>query len=226
MAVSDLHGRLMGLEPQGADVVVIAGDIAPLRRRGPWHVNDQKKWINKTFKEWTASYPDIRFVVVPGNHDYFPVAHTFFPDVENDWGYEFSPNVNFLIDSGVEIGGVKFYGSPWIPIISHLWAFEAEPDELKDWFSKIPAGLDVLVTHAPPFIPECDVDRSLQTNSRHFGSPELTEAIAEKQPRFVFCGHIHSGQHGGVDFGSSKIYNVARVDECYDVAYEPTWIEV
>ena len=226
MAVSDLHGNLEGLDPKGADVVVIAGDISPLKKRGPWHINDQKKWINKKFKAWTASYPDVRFVIVPGNHDYFAIAQTLFPDVENDWSYEFSPNVSFLIDSGVEINGVKFYGSPWVPIISHTWAFEAEHDELKDWFSKIPAGLDVLVTHSPPRIPDCDVDCSLQTDSTHFGSHELAEAIAEKQPRFVFCGHIHSGQHGGIDLGSSKIYNVARVDEKYEIAYEPTWIEI
>ncbi|MBR6733745.1 MAG: hypothetical protein IKL96_05030 [Kiritimatiellae bacterium] len=55
MATSDLHGNLDGLDPTGADVVVFAGDVAPLRGRGPWHVNDQKKWINKRFREWTAS---------------------------------------------------------------------------------------------------------------------------------------------------------------------------
>ena len=42
MATSDLHGNLEGLDPKGADVVVLAGDIAPLRGRGPWHINDQK----------------------------------------------------------------------------------------------------------------------------------------------------------------------------------------
>ena len=68
MATSDLHGNLDGLDPTGADVVVLAGDIAPLRGRGVWHINDQKKWINKRFREWTASYPDIQFVGgCPGN---------------------------------------------------------------------------------------------------------------------------------------------------------------
>ena len=48
----------------------------------------------------------------------------------------------------------------------------------------------------------------------------------EKRPRFVFCGHIHTGQHGGVNFGTSRIYNVSRLDERYEIAYEPTWIDV
>ena len=55
---------------------------------------------------------------------------------------------------------------------------------------------------------------------------ELTEAIVKKRPRIVFCGHIHTGQHGGVDFGTSRIYNVSRLDERYEIAYEPTWVDV
>ena len=197
MATSDLHGNLEGLKPNGADVVVLAGDIAPLRGRGPWYIND-----------------------------FYPIAHMLFKEHGIDWKFDFSPNVHFLGDRGTEIGGVKFYGTPWVPIISYSWAFEGEPDALKSWYSKIPAGLDVLVTHSPPRIPGSDVDRSLQTDSEHFGSPELTEAIMEKRPHIVFCGHIHTGQHGGVDFEGSRIYNVSRLDERYEIAYEPTWVEI
>ena len=34
-----------------------------------------------------------------------------------------------------------------------------------------------------------------------------------------------SDLHGGVDFGTARIYNVSRLDENYEIAYEPTWIE-
>ena len=226
MATSDLHGNLDGLDPRGADVVVLAGDIAPLRGRGQWHINDQKKWINGRFREWTSSYPDIQFIVIPGNHDFYPIAHILFKRQDIDWKYGFSPNVRFLGDAGTEICGVRFYGTPWVPIISYSWAFEGEHDTLRRWFSKIPTGLDVLVTHSPPRIPGSDVDRSLQTDSEHFGSSELTEAIAEKRPGLVFCGHIHTGLHGGVDFEGSRIYNVSRLDERYEIAYEPTCVDI
>lgn len=226
MAISDLHGNLEKLDPNGADVVVVAGDIAPLRGRDPWNVCDQQDWINKEFREWTSSYSNIQFVVIPGNHDFFPIAHVLFKGMEFDWKYAFSSNVHFLVDGSTEISGTKFYGTPWVPIISYSWAFEAEPGKLRSRFSKIPTGLDVLVTHSPPLIPDRDVDRSLQTDSEHFGSSELTAAICRKHPHVVFCGHIHTGLHGGVDFESSRVYNVSRLDERYEIAYEPTWVEI
>jgi hypothetical protein len=30
----------------------------------------------------------------------------------------------------------------------------------------------------------------------------------------------------GIDFESSRIYNVSRLDERYEIAYEPTWLDV
>ena len=151
MATSDLHGNLEGLNPDGADIVVLAGDIAPLKRRGIWHINEQKKRINKRFREWTSSFPDIHFVIIPGNHDFYPIAHILFKGREAiDWTFDFSPNVHFLGDRCEEIVGVKFYGTPWVPIISYSWAFEGEHDTLVKWFSKFPQGLDVLISHSPP----------------------------------------------------------------------------
>ena len=58
-AVSDLHGNLDGLDPCDADLVVIAGDLAPMKGWGVWHVNDQMKWINRKFSTWCEKYPKI-----------------------------------------------------------------------------------------------------------------------------------------------------------------------
>ena len=38
-AVSDLHGNLDGLDPCDADLVVIAGDLAPMKGWGVWHIH-------------------------------------------------------------------------------------------------------------------------------------------------------------------------------------------
>ena len=63
-------------------------------------------------------------MVIPGNHDFYPIAHILFKDKGIDWKFDFSPNVHFLGDRGTEVNGVKFYGTPWVPIISYSWAFE------------------------------------------------------------------------------------------------------
>ena len=225
MATSDLHGNLEGLDPRGADVVVLAGDVAPLKGRGPWHINDQKKWINKRFREWTSSYPGIQFVVIPGNHDFYPIGHILYKDQGIDWKYEFSPNVHFLGDAGTEIGGVRFYGTPWVPIISYSWAFEGESDTLKRWFAKIPPGLDVLVTHSPPRIPRSRIDM-VEGRRDHCGSAELAEAVLRARPRHLFCGHIHTGSHAPVRLGSTLCRNVSYLDEQYAPAFLPATLEV
>lgn len=235
MAVSDLHGELAGIDPTGADVVVIAGDVAPLRGRTPWHLREQAAWVNEEFREWTSSFPGVAFVVVPGNHDFFalrppaPGGHGRggADNADDEWlGYGFSANVRFLVGAGAEVAGLRFFGTPWVPVISGAWAFEAGHDELTAEFAKIPAGLDVLITHSPPRVPGSDIDRSLQTNSPHFGSPELTNAILAKRPRLAFCGHVHSGAHGAVAYEGMRLFNVSRLDERYAIAYPPTVVEV
>ena len=35
-----------------------------------------------------------------------------------------------------------------------------------------------------------------------------------------------SAEHGGVDFESTRVYNVSRLDERYEIAYKPTWVEI
>jgi Icc-related predicted phosphoesterase len=166
------------------------------------------------------------YYIVPGNHDLIFDSRRTLNISDISYSINWPENVHILIDKQIEINGLKIYGTPWVPIISYSWAFEAEHDILQEKFSKIPENLDILITHAPPRINGCDIDYSLQTNNGPFGSSELTQAIFEKNPKYVFCGHIHSGTHECVNFNKTKIYNVARVDERYEIAYEPTIIEI
>ena len=227
-AISDMHGNLDGLDPSGCDVVVVAGDFSKLSGGGKWHLYDQKKWIQTKFFNWTDQYPDIKFVVVPGNHDMCldpsKIAAIHDVDLRISW----PDNVSLLIDSSVTVGDKVFYGSPWVPIISYRWAFEAEHDDLIKVFSRIPDRVDVLITHAPPHIgPTSGIDRPLQRGGHEaFGSHELASAIAERRPRFSLCGHIHSGAHDATQFCGTVIRNVSRVDENYEIAYEPAVFEI
>ena len=230
LITSDMHGMLDNLDFLGIDLALFAGDIAKLNGRGPWHVYDQIKWMNKQFANMCKKWPNTKFVFVPGNHDFFPIAKERFGHElhSHNLSVKLQENCTMLIDQEINVNGLRIYGSPWVPIISHSWAFEAEHDFLKDKFNKIPEDLDILITHCPPHIENNHmIDRSLQWGiSRPFGSVELADAIFEKKPKYVFCGHIHSGDHEKTLFNESTIYNVARVDERYEIAYEPLVIEL
>ena len=222
-AISDMHGMLEGLDPRGCEICVIAGDFSEQTGFGRVAMKAQRDWIHDEFFEWIGRFPDTTFIVVAGNHDLcLDPAMTSRYSGEN-WKIEWPSNVKYLCDFGVEVYGLKFYGTPWVPIINYMWAFEAEHEKLKTVFSAIPENIDVLVTHSPPRLPGYLGDVSLEfgADSDKFGSSELADAIFEKKPRRVFCGHIHSGSHDPFMFGDTVVQNVSRVNESYEVAYEP-----
>jgi len=222
-AMSDMHGRLEGLDPRGCGVCVVAGDFSRQTGFGRWAMKEQREWIHDEFFAWTGRFPETAFVVVAGNHDLCldPVMTSRYAG--ENWRIEWPSNVKYLCDSGVEAHGLRFYGTPWVPVINCRWAFEGESGKLKKRFSAIPENVDVLVTHAPPRLPGYQGDISLEfgADSDRFGSVELAEALFEKKPRYAFCGHIHSGSHDPFVFGDTVVRNVSRVDESYEVAYEP-----
>ena len=221
-AVSDFHGNLDGLDPQGMDLVLIAGDFARLERLDFIGVCNQIDWVQREFCAWCADYPQTQFRLIPGNHDIFAQEPQFYALIK--W----PSNVKLLIDEEDEVNGLRLYGSPWVPHINGCWAFEAPPggDCLERYFAAIPEGLDILLTHTPPKIRHQKLDVSIDTNSPHFGSPELTDALRRAHPRYALCGHIHSGDHKAYEFvhtngAATTIRNVSRLNEDYRVDYEP-----
>jgi Icc-related predicted phosphoesterase len=228
LATSDTHGNLDNLDLTGIDLALFAGDIALLKGLGAWDVYEQLKWMNTVFFDFCNKWSTIKIVVVPGNHDLFPLIKERFGTKLHGKSLELklAPNATLLIDRLVEINGLKIYGSPWVPIISYRWAFEAESDKLREKFMQIPEGVDILLTHTPPRFNHLDVSLEYGPDSDKFGSSELADAIFIKKPKMCFCGHIHSGNHEMNKLNESEIWNVARVNESYNIAYEPLLIEV
>lgn len=222
-AISDMHGRLEGLDPRGCEICVVAGDFSRQTGFGRTAVKEQREWIYDEFFGWTGRFQDTTFVVVAGNHDLCLDPAVTSRYAGENWTVEWPKNVKYLHDSEAEVSGMKFYGTPWIPIINYRWAFEGERDKLKKRFSAIPENVDVLIAHTPPRLPGYQGDISLEfgADSDKFGSVELAEALFEKRPHRVFCGHIHSGSHDPFVFGDTVVQNVSRVNESYEVAYEP-----
>ena len=222
MATSDLHGLCDGLQEACEifcpAVLVIAGDLHPAVIG-----TDPDDWFRNTFFP-IVSKLRCEVVAIPGNHDFWLASHLNTVD-------ETAPkNFHLLCYSGIELFGLRFYGTPWVPWISGHWCFESHDEDLKPWFSNISSGIDVLISHSPPKFAGSNLDVSLERPVQyqcHYGSDSLAEAIERAKPRYCFCGHIHSGDHA--EFKSpcgTRIFNVSRVNERYQIHYPAKRIEI
>jgi Icc-related predicted phosphoesterase len=205
-AMSDLHGYLPATPP--CDLLLIAGDLAPFLG-----IEAQAGWLGGTFKEWLDQVPAREVVAVAGNHDWiFERAPHLVPNLR--WRY--------LQDSGVELFGLKIYGTPWQPRFFD-WAFNLDEPELEAKFNRIPDGTDIVVAHGPPF-GFGDLAMRL-SGGVHVGSPSLRNRLLAVKPRLCVFGHIHEGRgvyhEDGVEFA-----NVSVVDQQYERAHAPMVFEI
>ena len=99
--------------------------------------------------------------------------------------------------------------------------------DLKEKFSEIPEGLDILLTHDVAY---GYADQSLQDigygTDTHFGTVELRDAILEKKPKLHLSGHIHTADHNLIMIGDTKHYNVSYIDEKYNPAFKPLYLDI
>jgi Icc-related predicted phosphoesterase len=147
-------------------------------------------------------------ILVAGNHD---------------WCFERDPeaarrlvrNAIYLEDAAVELGGTKFYGSPWQPWFLD-WAFNLERGEpLREVWSKIPEDTEVLITHGPPY-GVCD--RTLR--GELVGCEQLLERVQRVKPKLHLFGHIHEG-YGTVQTDETLFVNASTCDVRYRPINQP-----
>lgn len=141
-----------------------------------------------------------------------------------------------LIDAGVVIDGVSFYGTSVQPPAPHrTMAFNVPAEQDRDTaFQNVPTNLDVLITHTPPFGILDVVDGD------HVGCRALGRAIARVKPRYHMFGHIH--ECPGIDSSPLPVYdsdghftqyhhgtvyiNAAICDEHYGVSVPPIVVKI
>jgi Icc-related predicted phosphoesterase len=111
-------------------------------------------------------------------------------------------NATYLEDAGCEIGGLRFYGSPWTPLFWD-WAFMLPDAELVEKWKAIPSGLDVLITHGPPH-----GVLDLTNRNDRAGSLALLHRVREAKPRLHVFGHIHEAA-GRADSDGTAFVNAS-----------------
>ena len=191
---SDTHGyhrRLWDL-PE-ADVVVHSGDICM--------VGSEQEAID--FLNWFCDLPYKHKIFICGNHD----DCLYGANIDG-----LDENVHYLCNSGVTIDGVKFYGVP-------MFMGDCITQRQERNYSKIPADVDVLITHMPPY-GVLDFDDNI-----NYGSEELLQRVSEINPRLHLFGHINR-QHGQTDNGITRFSNGAIMNEDYTNIQMPNEISL
>ena len=222
-ATSDLHGYLPEIDK--CDLVLICGDIVSLRSQR--YPKSCKKWYTGVFQPWIDSLPCDKVLFIPGNHEVGVEGH------DDEYKKLFGPYkkatilihepYEYLSDDGTFY---KIFGTPYCKVFGN-WAYMRPNSDLKEKFSEIPEGLDILLTHDVAY---GYADQSLQDigygTDTHFGTVELRDAILEKKPKYHFSGHIHTADHNLIMIGDTKHYNVSYLDERYTPAFKPLYLDI
>jgi Icc-related predicted phosphoesterase len=202
VAISDTHQQHRWLNIPKCDVLIHSGDLT--YNGSLDSIKDFNAWIGELKAEGVIR----EAIVIAGNHDW-----TFYNAPKP--AAKLLTNAIYLEDSGCEIEGVKFYGSPWTPRYFD-WAFmKDEPDMAVPW-ALIPDDTNVLITHGPPRGVLDRVDR----DGSEVGCVYLRKRIAQLKLDFHIFGHIHEGYGERVIDGTTFL-NAASVDLNYNITNEP-----
>lgn len=211
VATSDLHGFLPYV-PEG-DVLVICGDVMPVQDHS---YKAQLDFIYGPFGDWLERQPHEVKIGVAGNHDFIfdpafadteALRRYIFPDAGRHYA-ELLP-WRYLQNETLEVEGVRFHGTPWVPSYGP-WAFMHADDDSAVLHAWIPLDTDVVISHGP-----MKGLLDLTEGQVNAGSLTLRERIAEVEPKYFFCGHIHEG-YGMRQWGATLCLNVSHADRAYN----------
>ena len=176
-AISDTHGMHgLSFPPDGIDCLIFAGDST--------NYYDLKSNLVEFdyFLHWIGGLNITHKIVIAGNHDAW-ATRSAYKDKLSESG------IIYLEHSMIEVGGFRFFGSPYTPTFGN-WHFMKDRDKLSRYWEDIPYNLDVLITHGPP---KGILDLSLDRGNafKQCGDSALWKAVYRKGPRYHIFGHIH-----------------------------------
>lgn len=213
--VSDTHCAGRQLVVPDGDVLIHCGDLT---YRGTVAESEHEL-------SWLAELPHKHKLIIAGNHELgweSDLARNHYRPVPISKPHVFDkfPTLTYLHDSGVEIEGIKFWGSPVQPAF-HNWAFQKPRGvHLCEHWRKIPMWTDVLITHGPPL-----GFGDINARDERFGDADLLAAVLEIKPKIHCYGHAHHGYgeyfHEGIHF-----INAASNNEDYVIANQPISTDV
>lgn len=203
LVISDTHGLHDRWEqlfpiPDDLDMIIHGGDFSNVGR-----INEMNEFLI-----WFADLPAKHKIFIAGNHD-LGMDTSDFPRTAMLELIDRYDDVHYLQDSGVEIEGIKFWGSPVTPPFM-TWAFMRTPDKIKPHWDTIPDDIDVLITHGPM---RKVLDYSTYGNE-DTGCMVLVDAIKRVKPKYHIFGHIHN-MYGKQEHSGVTHINASVIDDRY-----------
>jgi predicted phosphodiesterase len=209
--ISDTHNQHNNIPSKylaGGDCIIHSGDMTG---RG-------SRVEVETFLAWYNELPYTHKILIAGNHDFFFEEA---PEYEIEAVLAKYPNITYLNDSGIEIEGLKIWGSPVQPWF-YSWAFNRKGTDICHHWDMIPLDTDILITHGPA---KGYLDLTLHGDVT--GCPYLLEKISELTNLKLFVhGHIHEA-YGRVDFPDGGVFlNASVLNARYIMSNLPHEIEI
>lgn len=205
ISISDTHGYHEKIELPKGDVLIHAGDISMKGEKQD--IIDFLNWFSKQDFEYK--------IFIAGNHDFY-----FERQPEEEIKRIIPADVIYLNDSGTEIDGVTFWGSPVSPWFFN-WAFNRHRGkQIKRHWDLIPGNTDILITHGPAHKILDKTKKGIYT-----GCEDLLQRVEEINPRVHICGHIHEA-YGIQEKNGTVFINASVLDEKYELKNDAIEIEI
>lgn len=198
LIISDTHNKR--IELPHADLLIHCGDHSSMG------YERELIQFNKWMEEIKPNYKH-GIILVPGNHD-------FLYEQNETLAKSLVPSVKVLIHESYEVEGIKIFGTPYQPIFGR-WAFNKESEELDHLYSQIPSDIEILISHAPPYMILDQLDEYGSMPGAHVGSQELLRKLDDiKDLKLVCMGHIHCCNKM-MEFKGIKFVNASICNELY-----------
>lgn len=185
--ISDTHTKHHQLTiPNFVDIAICAGDIS----------NHRDPYMNEPevhgFMNWYKMLPIEHKIFIAGNHD-TSIEHGLVKrgDIPHQLIY--------LEHDGVEIDGLKIWGSPFTPQFGHGWAYNVKRSKLDAYWQEIPESTDIVISHGPPLgildHTECGAPSAGDSGNSYVcscGDKALLNHIRRVKPLVHCFGHLHT----------------------------------
>jgi Icc-related predicted phosphoesterase len=203
VVLGDSHGLHDQLTVPPGDLLIHVGDVG---RRGTLEEL-------RAFNDFLGRLPHPQKLLIAGNRDYF-----FERQPAESRGL--LTNAAYLQDEETTVHGIRIYGSPWQPPFMNTAFNLPRGEPLREKWALIPEGIDILVTHTPPY---GIGDRTFKGDL--VGCRDLLEAVRRVKPKLHVFGHVHEG-YGQFPDGDTFFINASVTDSSMQIANQPIVYEL